>query len=138
MPQMLFLPRSRVTVSAMHSNWIFVPLSIMYAALLLHSWTPDTLQLIMPGSLQAGLTGCCLLSPADATTSILLHMLRLFAMSSAHMYLTQISLASNSQLLSAHSLSAVLLQLSSIPNAYCRQIQSPILPQASWDPAALL
>ncbi|KAL3137037.1 hypothetical protein ABBQ32_006624 [Trebouxia sp. C0010 RCD-2024] len=54
---MLFWPRRRVTVSVMHSNWIFVPLSIMYATLLLQSWTPDTVQLIMPGSLQAGLAG---------------------------------------------------------------------------------
>lgn len=54
---MLFLPRHRVTVGTMHSDWIFVPLSVMYIALLLQSWTPDTLQLIMPGSLQAGLAG---------------------------------------------------------------------------------
>ena len=75
---MLFLPRHRVTVSAMHSDWIFVPLSIMYAALLLQSWTPDTLKLIMPGSLQAGLAGCCPLSTAGATTGIALDMLLLF------------------------------------------------------------
>ncbi|DBA73881.1 TPA: hypothetical protein ACH3X2_009532 [Trebouxia sp. C0005] len=54
---MLFLPNKRVTVSTMHSNWIFVPLSIMYIALLIQSWTPETLQMIMPGSLQAGLAG---------------------------------------------------------------------------------
>lgn len=63
---MVFLPRHRVTVSVMHSDWLFVPLSIMYAALLLQSWTPDTLQLIMPGSLQAGLAGCCPLSTVNA------------------------------------------------------------------------
>lgn len=81
---MLFLPRHRVTVSALHSDWIFVPLSIMYATLLLQSWTPDTLQLIMPGSLQAGLAGYCPLSTADATTSIALDALLLFVMSPAH------------------------------------------------------
>ena len=55
--QMLFLPNKRATVSIMHSNWIFVPLSIMYIALLIQSWTPETLQMIMPGSLHAGLAG---------------------------------------------------------------------------------
>ncbi|KAL0054143.1 hypothetical protein WJX82_004470 [Trebouxia sp. C0006] len=54
---MLFLPNKRATVSIMHSNWIFVPLSITYIALLIQSWTPETLQMIMPGSLRAGLTG---------------------------------------------------------------------------------
>lgn len=54
---MLFLPNKRATVSIMHSNWIFVPLSFMYVALLIQSWTPETLQMIMPGSLQAGLAG---------------------------------------------------------------------------------
>ncbi|KAL0018452.1 hypothetical protein WJX77_012398 [Trebouxia sp. C0004] len=52
---MLFLPNKRATVSIMHSNWMFVPLSTMYIALLIQSWTPETLQMIMPGSLQAGL-----------------------------------------------------------------------------------
>lgn len=55
--QMLFAPRRRSTVGLMQSDWIFVPLSAMYITLLLQSWTPDTLQLIMPGSLQAGLSG---------------------------------------------------------------------------------
>jgi len=55
--QMLFLPNKQATVSIMHSSWIFVPLSITYIALLIQSWTPETLQMIMPGSLQAGLTG---------------------------------------------------------------------------------
>ncbi len=55
--QMLFLPNKRATVSIMHSKWIFLPLSITYIALLIQSWTPETLQMIMPGSLQAGLTG---------------------------------------------------------------------------------
>lgn len=41
----------------MQSDWVFMPLSAVYLALLMQSWTPETLQLIMPGSLQAGLTG---------------------------------------------------------------------------------
>ena len=54
---MLFLPKHRASVTIMHSDWVFVPLSVMYIALLAQSWTPETLQLIMPGSLQAGLAG---------------------------------------------------------------------------------
>ena len=67
---MLLLPRRRVTISIMHSDWVFVPLSIMYIMLLAQSWTPDTLQLIMPGSLQAGLSGTTLLHPSHFTKMV--------------------------------------------------------------------
>ena len=55
--QMLLVPRRRLTIGIMSSDWMFAPLSFVYITLLLQSWTPETLQLIMPGSLQAGLTG---------------------------------------------------------------------------------
>lgn len=41
----------------MGSDMIFIPLATAYLILLIHSWQPDTIQLVLPGSLQAGLTG---------------------------------------------------------------------------------
>ena len=37
------------------SLWMFVPVCALYAFLLYRSWTPDTLSLMMPGSLSEGL-----------------------------------------------------------------------------------
>ncbi|GLC45192.1 hypothetical protein PLESTB_000425800 [Pleodorina starrii] len=39
------------------SVWPFIPLSLAYLALLVFSWSPDTLQIMMPGSLKEGLSG---------------------------------------------------------------------------------
>lgn len=41
----------------MKSNWIFMPLILTYLLLLVQSWQPDTLSLMMPGNLQTGLSG---------------------------------------------------------------------------------
>lgn len=38
------------------SNLVFLPLAAAYLCLLIQSWTPDTLSIIMPGSLEAGLS----------------------------------------------------------------------------------
>jgi hypothetical protein len=50
-------PRSwRLTQTVARARWPLVPLSLAYAALLAASWEPDTLSLMMPGSLRDGLT----------------------------------------------------------------------------------
>ncbi|KAK9842571.1 hypothetical protein WJX81_006808 [Elliptochloris bilobata] len=41
----------------MRSDLHFVPLALLYLYLLVHSWEPDTLSLILPGSLAEGFKG---------------------------------------------------------------------------------
>lgn len=55
--QMILLPRALAVRRFMQSYWAFAPLALAYAALLAYSYTPDTLSLLLPGSLEAGLTG---------------------------------------------------------------------------------
>ena len=55
--QMLLLPRWSITYRLMKGYAVFLPLSAVYIVLLARSWTPDMLQLMMPGSLDAGLSG---------------------------------------------------------------------------------
>ena len=55
--QMLLLPRWSITHRLMKGYTVFLPLSVVYIVLLARSWTPDMLQLMMPGSLDAGLSG---------------------------------------------------------------------------------
>lgn len=55
---MLTAPSWHGTVRIMQSDLIFVPIALSYLYLLIHSWQPDTLQLVLPGSLEAGLSGC--------------------------------------------------------------------------------
>ncbi|EFJ48550.1 hypothetical protein VOLCADRAFT_117581, partial [Volvox carteri f. nagariensis] len=70
------------------SFWPFIPLSLAYLALLISSWSPDTLQIMMPGSLAAGFSGgfnpqffprlegiCTLFSRLGVTASWVLHVL---------------------------------------------------------------
>lgn len=54
---MLFFGNSPRVRNFIKGYWMFVPLSIMYAVLLVESWTPDTLRLMLPGSWQAGFSG---------------------------------------------------------------------------------
>ena len=54
---MLLLPRWSITHRLMKGYAVFLPLSAIYIVLLARSWTPDMLQLMMPGSLEAGLSG---------------------------------------------------------------------------------
>ena len=60
--QALLAPRHAATRRLLRSELICAPLALVYLYLLLHSWEPDTLQLILPGSLAEGLTGTTLLS----------------------------------------------------------------------------
>ena len=60
-PQMFLAPHSRGTQRLLRPDGIFVPLALMYGILLARSWAPDTLALMMPGSLQQGFAGTCCL-----------------------------------------------------------------------------
>jgi len=60
--QALLAPRHAVTRRLLRSELICAPLALVYLYLLLHSWEPDTLRLILPGSLAEGLTGAAPLS----------------------------------------------------------------------------
>ena len=52
---MLLAPRR--SAASLSSLWPFLPLAGVYVVLLLQAWSPDTLSIMMPGSLQAGLSG---------------------------------------------------------------------------------
>jgi len=52
---MAIAPRTKLAQGLARSPVTIVPLAIAYACLLIASWEPDTLQLMMPGSLDAGL-----------------------------------------------------------------------------------
>ncbi|KAG2425863.1 hypothetical protein HYH02_014927 [Chlamydomonas schloesseri] len=47
----------RKTAGFFSSVWPFVPLAAAYVVLLVGSWSPDTLSIMMPGSLEEGLKG---------------------------------------------------------------------------------
>lgn len=55
--QMLLLSKIRAVRDLIRSNLVFVPLGLAYLALLAQSWAPDTLSLMMPGSLGQAFTG---------------------------------------------------------------------------------
>lgn len=55
--QMTVAPRAQITSRIISTDALFVPLALAYAFLLAHSWQADTLQLILPGSFQVGLSG---------------------------------------------------------------------------------
>lgn len=52
----------------MESFGLFVPLALLYGYLLVASWQPDTLSLMMPGDLNQGLKGSCS-APHNKNTS---------------------------------------------------------------------
>lgn len=54
---MILAPHWRLTQRLTASEALFMPLALLYGALLWRSWTPDTLRLMMPGSLAAGVAG---------------------------------------------------------------------------------
>ena len=62
--QMVIAPNWRGTQRLLRPDSIFVPLALMYGVLLVRSWAPDTLALMMPGSLREGFTGACRLRTA--------------------------------------------------------------------------
>eukprot|EP00882_Tetradesmus_deserticola_P020125 GHRQ01021692.1.p1 GENE.GHRQ01021692.1~~GHRQ01021692.1.p1 ORF type:complete len:175 (+),score=94.04 GHRQ01021692.1:150-674(+) len=55
--QMAVAPSASITQRSARSSSPLVVLALLYGLVLLASWSPDTLQLMMPGSLQEGLTG---------------------------------------------------------------------------------
>ncbi len=55
--QMICAPGWRMTRRLLSSDLMFLPLAATYCFLLSQSWEPDTLSLILPGSLRDGLTG---------------------------------------------------------------------------------
>ncbi|BDA46127.1 probable protein ABA DEFICIENT 4, chloroplastic [Coccomyxa sp. Obi] len=55
--EMTFAPRWPVARRLMASELVFLPLAASYCFLLSHSWEPDTLSLILPGSLRDGFKG---------------------------------------------------------------------------------
>ena len=55
--QMIGAPRAHLTARIISTDALFLPLALAYAFLLAHSWQADTLKLILPGSLQEGLSG---------------------------------------------------------------------------------
>lgn len=57
---MVVAPRHAATQRLLRSELLFVPLALLYLFLLMHSWEPDTLRLILPGSLAEGLKGAAL------------------------------------------------------------------------------
>ena len=55
--QMILAPAWKRTADIVRSDAILVPVALAYLFLLVHSLQPDTLALILPGSLKAGLSG---------------------------------------------------------------------------------
>ena len=55
--QMVLLPKWSVTRRLVRSPLVLAPLGLVYGLLLVWSWQPDSLSLILPGSLADGLTG---------------------------------------------------------------------------------
>lgn len=54
---MALLPATRVVRQTIERGVLLLPLALCYGVLLVHSWQPDTLSLLLPGSLAAGLSG---------------------------------------------------------------------------------
>lgn len=55
--QMVLLPATRAVRQTIERGVPLLPLVLCYGILLAHSWQPDTLSLLLPGSLSAGLSG---------------------------------------------------------------------------------
>lgn len=55
--QMVVAPSSDLTRRSVRSNLPLALLGVAYGAVLLASWSTDTLHLMMPGSLEEGLKG---------------------------------------------------------------------------------
>jgi Domain of unknown function (DUF4281) len=51
---MALKPRARITKDLLASGKVLVPFALLYAALLASSWSPHSLDLLLPGSFQAG------------------------------------------------------------------------------------
>jgi hypothetical protein len=55
--QMALAPSAPITQRSARSNTPLVVLALLYGVVLLASWSPDTIHLMMPGSLEEGLKG---------------------------------------------------------------------------------
>ena len=64
---MICAPGWRVTRRVLSSDLVFLPLAATYCFLLSQSWEPDTLSLILPGSLREGITGTSTLHLSSPT-----------------------------------------------------------------------
>jgi hypothetical protein len=56
---MAFAPGAQITQRSARSSAPLTMIGLLYGIVLLASWATDTLHLMMPGSLQAGLSGAC-------------------------------------------------------------------------------
>ncbi|MEW5301927.1 MAG: hypothetical protein WDW38_008546 [Sanguina aurantia] len=83
---MLFRPAA--IIRHVRSKMLPVPLALLYAVLLINSWSPDLLSILMPGSLQEGLSDgfkvqfmprlegiASLFSRVPTSASVLVHLL---------------------------------------------------------------
>lgn len=97
---MTVLPRWRPTQRLLDTPLVLAPLAAAYGVLLLQSWSPDTVGLILPGSWEAGLSRgwnpqflpslpgiCTLFSRVTTAASLWVHLLavNLFAARSAYL-----------------------------------------------------
>ncbi len=55
--QIVLAPKWRTAYRALLSDLVFLPLALAYIILLVRSWQPDTLSLMMPGKLANGFAG---------------------------------------------------------------------------------
>ena len=112
-----FMLRGRPSRAALTSLRPFAPLAVLYVVLLALSWQPDTVSLMLPGSLEEGLrTGApqffpslsgimALLSRRATAASAWVHLLTINAFSGRHIYLDGL----RRRLPVAHSLALSLL-----------------------------
>ncbi|KAI3429270.1 hypothetical protein D9Q98_005367 [Chlorella vulgaris] len=96
---MVLLPRWSVTRRVVRSPLVLGPLALVYGLLLVWSWQPDTLSLILPGSLAEGIKGlspqfmpsiagiCTLFSRWLNAASLWVHLLAVNLFAAREMYL---------------------------------------------------
>lgn len=56
---MIVYPRAKITKDLINSDILFIPLCLMYFYVLIQSWQPDTLSLMLPGDIKEGFKGNC-------------------------------------------------------------------------------
>lgn len=54
--QMAFFPRGQLTKSLLTNARCLIPLAVLYAALLVTSWTPESASLLFPGDIESALS----------------------------------------------------------------------------------
>ncbi len=54
---MILAPQLQIVRSTMRSLWVFLPVALGYLALLVYAWSPDTLSILLPGSLSDVMKG---------------------------------------------------------------------------------